>query len=42
MKEVCSCGAKFDTIEELYAHANREMGLITPLLVRHRGNEDSL
>jgi len=26
MKEVCSCLAKFDTLEELYAHANNEMG----------------
>lgn len=26
MKDVCSCGAKFDTIEELYQHANAEMG----------------
>jgi len=26
MKEVCSCGAKFDTLEELYQHINAEMG----------------
>ena len=26
MKEVCSCGAKFDTLEELYEHINAEMG----------------
>lgn len=26
MKEVCSCGAKFDSLEELYRHANAEMG----------------
>lgn len=26
MKEVCSCGARFDTVEELYRHINAEMG----------------
>ena len=26
MKEVCSCGAKFDSLEELYEHVNAEMG----------------
>ena len=26
MKEVCSCGGKFDTIEQLYEHINAEMG----------------
>ena len=26
MKEVCSCGAKFDTLDELYQHINAEMG----------------
>jgi len=26
MKEVCSCGAKFDTLEQLYEHINAEMG----------------
>lgn len=26
MKEVCSCGAKLDTLEELYQHINSEMG----------------
>jgi len=26
MKEVCSCGAKFDTLDELYQHVNDEMG----------------
>ena len=26
MKEVCSCLAKFDTLEELYQHINAEMG----------------
>ena len=25
MKEVCSCGAKFDTLEGLYQHVNAEM-----------------
>jgi hypothetical protein len=26
MKEVCSCGAKFDTLEQLYEHINAGMG----------------
>jgi hypothetical protein len=26
MKEVCSCGAKFDTLDQLYQHINAEMG----------------
>ena len=26
MKEVCSCGAKFDTLDELYQHINTETG----------------
>ena len=26
MKEVCSCGAKFDSLVGLYLHINREMG----------------
>jgi len=26
MKEVCSCGAKFDTLDALYQHINTEMG----------------
>jgi len=26
MKEVCSCGGKLDTLEQLYEHVNAEMG----------------